>query len=189
MDAAEYNHIVHGLIFLKYISDSFEKLHQKLVEEKGQYQGADPEDKNEYIAEKIFYVLPQARWSYLQARAKITTIGKDVDDPMLAIEKDNPSPKEVLPFVYAQEKLDNQSLGGLIDLFSTATIGTKEAQARGILWGVYEYFLWQFSLADEKSGQFYTSTHIVRLIVKMLELYKGRVFDPSCGSGGMSVQS
>jgi len=190
MDAAEYKHVVLGLIFLKYISDAFEELHQKLLEGKGEYEGADPEDKNEYKAEKVFYVPPSSRWGWLQKRAKLPTIGKDVDDAMLAIEKDNPSLKGVLPIVFAQEKLDKQSLGGLIDMFATATIGTKEAQSRDVLGKVYEYFLGQFALAEgKKGGQFYTPTHVVRLLVEMLEPYEGRVFDPCCGSGGMFIQS
>jgi len=190
MDAAEYKHVVLGLIFLKYISDAFEELHQKLLEGKGEYEGADPEDKNEYTAEKVFYVPPSSRWGWLQKRAKLPTIGKDVDDAMLAIEKDNPSLKGVLPTVFAQEKLDKQSLGGLIDMFATATIGTKEAQSRDVLGKVYEYFLGQFALAEgKKGGQFYTPTHVVRLLVEMLEPYEGRVFDPCCGSGGMFIQS
>lgn len=190
MDAAEYKHIVLGLIFLKYISDAFGELHQKLIEGKGEYEGANPEDKNEYTAEKVFYVPPSARWKWLQGRAKLPTIGKDVDDAMLAIEKDNPSLKGVLPIVFAQEKLDKQSLGGLIDMFATATIGTKEAQARDVLGKVYEYFLGQFALAEgKKGGQFYTPAHVVRLLVEMLEPYEGRVFDPCCGSGGMFIQS
>ncbi|MDW8419882.1 MAG: type I restriction-modification system subunit M N-terminal domain-containing protein, partial [Chitinophagales bacterium] len=127
MDAAEYKHVVLGLIFLKYISDAFEELYQKLKEGKGEYEGADPEDRNEYIAEKVFYVPPSARWTWLQGRAKLPTIGKDIDDAMDAIEKDNPSLKGVLPKVYAQEKLDKTSLGGLIDLIGTATLGTQEA--------------------------------------------------------------
>jgi type I restriction enzyme M protein len=190
MDAAEYKHIVLGLIFVKYISDAFEELHQKLLEGKGEYEGADPEDKNEYTAEKVFYVPPSSRWGWLQKRAKLPTIGKDVDDAMLAIEKDNRSLKGVLPIVFAQEKLDKQSLGGLIDMFATATIGTKEAQSRDVLGRVYEYFLGQFALAEgKKGGQFYTPTHVVRLLVEMLEPYEGRVFDPCCGSGGMFIQS
>jgi type I restriction enzyme M protein len=190
MDAAEYKHIVLGLIFLKYISDAFAELYEKLKEGKGEFEGADPEDRNEYTAEKVFYVPPSARWSWLQKRAKLPAIGKDVDDAMLAIEKDNPSLRGVLPIVYAQEKLDKQSLGGLIDMFSTATIGTKEAQSRDVLGKVYEYFLGQFALAEgKKGGQFYTPTHVVRLLVEMLEPYEGRVFDPCCGSGGMFVQS
>src|ERR1051325_1699097 len=118
MDAAEYKHVVLGLIFLKYISDAFEELHHKFLEGKGEHEGANPEDKNEYTAEKVFYVPPSARWRWLQGRAKLPTIGKDVDDAMLAIEKDNRSLKGVLPIVFAQEKLDKQSLGGLIDLFA-----------------------------------------------------------------------
>jgi type I restriction enzyme M protein len=189
MDAAEYKHVVLGLIFLKYISDAFEELYQKLVQQES--EGADPEDKNEYTAENVFYVPPSARWKWLQGRAKLPTIGKDIDDAMEAIEKDNPkSLRGVLPKVYAQEKLDKQSLGGLIDLFASAALGTKEAQSKDILGKVYEYFLGQFALAEgKKGGQFYTPTTVVRLLVTMLEPYEGRVFDPCCGSGGMFVQS
>jgi len=188
MDAAEYKHVVLGLIFLKYISDAFEELYQKLVSQKS--EGADPEDKNEYIAEKVFYVPSSARWSWLQGRAKFPTIGKDIDDSMDAIEKDNPSLKGVLPKVYAQEKLDKSSVGGLIDLISTAVLGTKEAQSKDILGRVYEYFLGEFALAEgKKGGQFYTPSSVVKLLVEMLEPYEGRVFDPCCGSGGMFVQS
>ncbi len=190
MDAAEYKHVVLGLIFLKYISDAFEELYAKLKEGKGEYEGADPEDKNEYLAEKVFYVPPSARWSWLQSRAKLPTIGKDVDEAMDAIEKDNPPLRGVLPKVYAQEKLDKTSLGGLIDLISTAMLGTQEAQSKDILGKVYEYFLGQFALAEgKKGGQFYTPECVVKLLVEMLEPYEGRVFDPCCGSGGMFVQS
>ncbi|MBI5180999.1 MAG: SAM-dependent DNA methyltransferase [Nitrospirae bacterium] len=190
MDAAEYKHVVLGLIFLKYISDAFEELYQKLKEGKGAYEGADPEDKNEYTAEKVFYVPPSARWNWLQGRAKLPTIGKDIDDAMDAIEKDNPSLRGVLPKVYAQEKLDKQSLGGLIDLIGSATLGTKEAQSKDVLGKVYEYFLGEFALAEgKKGGQFYTPASVVKLLVEMLEPYEGRVFDPCCGSGGMFVQS
>lgn len=190
MDAAEYKHVVMGLIFLKYISDAFEELHTQLVAGKGDFEGADPEDRNEYIAEKVFYVPPSARWSWLQGRAKLPTIGKDIDDAMDAIEKDNPSLKGVLPKVFAQEKLDKASVGGLIDLISTATLGTKEAQSKDLLGKVYEYFLGEFALAEgKKGGQFYTPESVVKLLVEMLEPYEGRVFDPCCGSGGMFVQS
>jgi type I restriction enzyme M protein len=188
MDAAEYKHIVLGLIFLKYISDAFEELYEKLVAQKS--EGADPEDKNEYTAEKVFYVPPSARWKWLQGRAKLPTIGKDVDDAMDAIEKDNPSLKGVLPKVFAQEKLDKASLGGLIDLLATSVLGTKAAQSKDVLGRVYEYFLGEFALAEgKKGGQFYTPASVVRLLVEMLEPYEGRVFDPCCGSGGMFVQS
>jgi type I restriction enzyme M protein len=190
MDAAEYKHIVLGLIFLKYISDAFEELYQKLVAQR-KTEGADPEDKNEYTAEKVFYVPPSARWKWLQGRAKLPTIGKDVDDAMEAIEKDNPaSLRGVLPKVFAQEKLDKQSLGGLIDLVGSATLGTKEAQSKDVLGRVFEYFLGEFALAEgRKGGQFYTPGSVVRLLVEMLEPYEGRVLDPCCGSGGMFVQS
>ena len=188
VDAAEYKHIVLGLIFLKYISDAFEEQYQKLLSE--QSEGADPEDKNEYTAEKVFFVPPAARWSYIQDRAKLPTIGKDIDDAMDAIEKDNISLRGVLPKVFAQEKLDKQNLGGLVDLVSTATLGTKEAQSKDILGRVFEYFLGEFALAEgKKGGQFYTPESVVKLLVEMLEPYEGRVFDPCCGSGGMFVQS
>lgn len=190
MDAAEYKHVVLGLIFLKYISDAFEELYNKFSAGKGDYEGADPEDKNEYVAEKVFYVPPSARWTWLQGRAKLPTIGKDIDEAMDAIEKDNPSLKGVLPKVYAQEKLDKGSLGGLVDLVSTATLGTKEAQSKDLLGRVFEYFLGEFALAEgKKGGQFYTPESVVKLLVEMLEPYEGRVFDPCCGSGGMFVQS
>lgn len=190
IDAAEYKHIVLGLIFLKYISDAFEELYEQLSKGEGEFEGANPEDKNEYIAEKVFYVPPSARWKWIQGRATLPTIGKDVDDAMEAIEKDNPSLRGVLPKVYAQEKLDKMSLGGLINEVSTAVLGTKEAQAKDLLGEVYEYFLGEFALAEgKKGGQFYTPSSVVRLLVEMLEPFEGRVFDPCCGSGGMFVMS
>ena len=188
MDAAEYKHVVLGLIFLKYISDAFEELFQKLTAEIS--EGADPEDKNEYTAEKVFYVPPSARWTWIRARAKLPTIGKDIDDAMDAIEKDNPSLKGVLPKVFAQEKLDKAGLGALVDLVSTATLGTKEAQSKDLLGRVFEYFLGEFALAEgKKGGQFYTPGSVVKLLVETLQPFEGRVFDPCCGSGGMFVQS
>jgi len=188
MDAAEYKHVVLGLIFLKYISDAFQELHDKLIAQVS--EGADPEDKNEYTAEKVFYVPPSARWKWLQGRAKLPTVGKDIDEAMEAIEKDNVSLRGVLPKVYAQEKLDKQNLGGLVDLVSTATLGTKEAQSKDLLGKVFEYFLGEFALAEgRKGGQFYTPQSVVKLLVAMLEPFEGRVFDPCCGSGGMFVQS
>ena len=190
MDAAEYKHVVMGLIFLKYISDAHEELYLKLVEGKGEYEGADPEDKHEYTAEKIFYVPPSARWKWIQGRAALPTIGKDVDDAMDAIEKDNPSLRGVLQKVFAQEKLDKATIGGLINTIGTAVLGTKEAQSKDVLGRVYEYFLGEFALAEgRKGGQFYTPSSVVRLLVEILEPYEGRVFDPCCGSGGMFVQS
>lgn len=190
MDAAEYKHIVLGLIFLKYISDAFEELYKKLKEGKGEYAGADPEDRDEYSAEHVFYVPPQARWTFLQSRAKLPEIGKDVDNAMDAIERDNPSLKGVLPKQYARTNLDKQGLGGLIDLIGTIALGDTESKSQDVLGRVYEYFLGQFALAEgKKGGQFYTPESIVRLLVEMLEPYNGRVFDPCCGSGGMFVQS
>jgi len=188
MDAAEYKHVVLGLIFLKYISDAFEEQYQNLVAQKS--DGADPEDKNEYLAEKVFFVPATARWNYIQGRATQPTIGKDIDDAMDAIEKDNPSLRGVLPKVFAQEKLDKASLGGLVNLVGSATLGTKEAQSKDLLGQVFEYFLGEFALSEgKKGGQFYTPQSVVKLLVEMLEPYEGRVFDPCCGSGGMFVQS
>ncbi|MEK6615831.1 MAG: class I SAM-dependent DNA methyltransferase [Bacteroidota bacterium] len=190
MDAAEYKHIVLGLIFLKYISDAFEELYKKLKEGKGEYKGADAEHPDEYRAENIFFVPPKARWNYLQSRAKLATIGKDIDDAMDAVEKDNPSLKGVLPKEYARPNLDKQSVGALIDMVGTIALGDKEARSKDILGKVYEYFLGQFALAEgKKGGQFYTPPSVVRILVEMIEPYKGRVFDPCCGSGGMFVQS
>lgn len=188
IDAAEYKHVVLGLIFLKYISDAFEELHSKLLAEVD--QGADPEDRDEYRAENIFFVPPSARWSYLQSRAKTPEIGKDVDAAMDAIERDNPSLRNVLPKVYARGNLDPTNLGGLIDLISNIAMGDAQARSADVLGHVFEYFLGEFALAEgKKGGQFYTPKSVVKLLVEMLEPYKGRVFDPCCGSGGMFVQS
>jgi type I restriction enzyme M protein len=191
IDAAEYKHTVLGLIFLKYISDAFNELHQKLVNGEGDYQGADPEDRDEYTAENVFFVPIEARWSTLQAQAKQPDIGKTVDLAMEAIERENAKRlKGILPKVYGQQKLDSKSLGGLIDLIGSIALGDAEAQAQDVLGRVYEYFLGQFALAEgKKGGQFYTPESIVRLLVQILEPYHGRVFDPCCGSGGMFVQS
>jgi type I restriction enzyme M protein len=192
IDAAEYKHIVLGLIFLKYISDAFEELYQKLKAGEGDYQGADPEDRDEYSAENVFFVLIEARWEFLQAQAKQSDIGKTVDLAMEAIEKENAKRlKGILPKVYGQQKLDQKSLGGLIDLIgSMKNMASAEAIAQDLLGQVYEYFLGQFALAEgKKGGQFYTPESIVRLLVEILEPYNGRVFDPCCGSGGMFVQS
>lgn len=188
MDAAEYKHVVLGLIFLKYISDAFEEQHVRLEAERG--QGADPEDPDEYRAVNIFWVPKEARWSHLKANAKQPTIGKVVDDAMLAIERDNPSLKGVLPKDYAHPRLDKQRLGQLIDLVGNIGLGDKANRSRDILGRVYEYFLSQFASAEgKKGGQFYTPRCVVRLLVEMLSPYKGRVYDPCCGSGGMFVQS
>src|SRR3989339_2241066 len=200
MDAAEYKHVVLGLIFLKYISDAFGVLHSKLVKGEGEYEGADPEDPNEYIAEKVFFVPPVARWKRISDNAKKTEIlldngkkvdiGGYVDEAMEAIERQNSSLKGVLPKVYARQNLDRASLGGLIDLVGTIALGTEEAKSKDVLGHVYEYFLGQFALAEgKKGGQFYTPRSVVKLLVEMLEPYEGRVYDPCCGSSGMFVQS
>ena len=188
IDAAEYKHVVLGLIFLKYISDAFEELYEKLDAEKT--QGADPEDKDEYKAENVFFVPQDARWKLLLSKAKQPDIGKFVDDAMDAIEKENPSLKGVLPKVYARQNLDPTSLGELIDLVGNIALGDAKARSADVLGHVFEYFLGEFALAEgKKGGQFYTPRSVVELLVEMLEPYKGRVFDPCCGSGGMFVQS
>jgi len=188
MDAAEYKHVVLGLIFLKYISDAFEEQHQKLEAEKS--SGADPEDPDEYRAVHIFWVPKEARWAKLKAEAKQPAIGKTVDEAMLAIERDNPTLKGVLPKDYAHPRLDKQRLGQLIDLIGNIGLGDKENRSKDILGRVYEYFLSEFASAEgKKGGQFYTPRSVVRVLVEMLAPWTGRVFDPCCGSGGMFVQS
>jgi len=190
IDAAEYKHVVLGLIFLKYISDSFEELHQKLTEGKGEFEGADAEDEDEYKAKNVFWVPPTARWSYLHARAKLPSIGEDIDTSMEVIEKENPSLKGILPKVYARPNLDKASLGGLIDLIGDIALGDEVAKSKDILGRVYEYFLGEFANAEgKKGGQFYTAKSVVKILVQMIEPYKGRVYDPCCGSGGMFVMS
>ena len=188
MDAAEYKHVVLGLIFLKYISDAFEAKHAELLGLAA--EGADAEDPDEYRAENIFWVPKEARWSVLKDNAPQPTIGVLVDGAMTAIERDNPSLLGVLPKEYARPGLDKQRLGQLINLVSNIGLGSPEDRAKDILGRVYEYFLSQFASAEgKKGGQFYTPAHVVRVLVEMLAPYKGRVYDPCCGSGGMFVQS
>jgi type I restriction enzyme M protein len=190
IDAAEYKHIVLGLIFLKYISDAFEELYDQLKAGEGKYAGADPEDKYEYKAENVFFVPEKARWSYLLSQAKQPTIGKSVDEAMDFIEKENGSLKGVLPKVYARQNLDPTSLGGHRDLIGNIALGDTKARCADILGHVFKYFLGEFALVEGKMfGQFYTPRSVVELLVEMLQPYKGRVFDPCCGSGGMFVQS
>lgn len=201
MDAAEYKHVVLGLIFLKYISDAFVEKHDRLLQET-----ADPnsdlyvkeesqryavaEDRDEYLADNIFWVPPEARWEHLQKNAKRPEIGKLIDEAMAAIERDNKSLKGVLPKNYARPALDKQRLGEVIDLIATIGLGNKEARQQDILGRVYEYFLGQFAEKEGKGGgEFYTPQCVVRLLVEMIEPYQGRVFDPCCGSGGMFVQA
>ena len=188
MDAAEYKHVVLGLIFLKYISDAFEAKHGELEAERA--QGADPEDPDEYRAENIFWVPKEARWSHLKASAPQPTIGRLVDDAMTAIERDNESLKGVLPKDFARPGLDKQRLGQLINLVSDIALGSAADRAKDTLGRVYEYFLAQFASAEgKKGGQFYTPSRVVRVLVEILAPYKGRVYDPCCGSGGMFVSS
>ncbi|HEC88901.1 MAG TPA: SAM-dependent DNA methyltransferase [Thermoplasmata archaeon] len=188
MDAAEYKHVVLGLIFLKYISDAFKEVYEEL---KNDPTGlSDPEDIDEYKMRNVFWVPPEARWDYLQKNAKQPTIGVLIDNAMEAIERDNPSLKGVLPKDYARPTLDKQRLGELIDLIGTIGLGDEESRSKDILGGVYEYFLGQFADAEgKKGGQFYTPRCIVKLLVEMIEPFRGRIYDPCCGSGGMFVQS
>ncbi len=186
MDAGEYKHVVLGLIFLKYISDSFEEKKKQLEKDKD----SDPEDRDEYTADNVFWVPKKARWEFIQSNAKQPEIGKIIDNAMDLIEKDNPSLKGVLPKEYTKPGIDKTRLGELVDLVATIGLGDKINREKDILGRVYEYFLGQFASAEGKNGgQFYTPRCIVKLLVEMLEPYKGRVYDPCCGSGGMFVQS
>ena len=187
MDAAEYKHVVLGLIFLKYISDAFKERHAVVLAEWGEDAA---EDRDEYIAENIFWVPPEARWANLKAQARQSIIGQLVDDVMAAVERDNPVLKGVLPKDYARPALDKQRLGQLIDLVSNIKVGDKDSRSRDVLGNIYEYFLSQFASAEgKKGGEFYTPRCVVKLLVAMLEPYQGRVYDPCCGSSGMFVQS
>jgi len=187
LDAAEYKHVVLGLIFLKYISDSFQEHYQALLSD----PMADPEDKDEYTACNIFWVPAQARWNFLQGKAHTPEIGKLIDEAMDAIEKDNRQLKNILPKSYSRADLDKAKLGELVDLIGTIGLGDKENRSKDILGRVYEYFLSEFASAEGKQGgQFYTPRCVVQLLVEMLAPAPGkRIYDPCCGSGGMFVQS
>ena len=188
MDAAEYKHVVLGLIFLKYISDAFEETRARLEAERD--DGADPEDPDEYRAKNVFWVPHEARWTLLKSQARQSAIGRLVDDAMVAIERDNPSLKDVLPKDYARPSLDKERLGQLVDMVSNIRVGDEAARSRDVLGRVYEYFLSQFASAEgKKGGEFYTPRCVVKLLVEMIEPYRGRVYDPCCGSSGMFVQS
>jgi type I restriction enzyme M protein len=201
MDPAEYKHVVLGLIFLKYISDAFAEHHERLqawtADPEHEYYVRDErvryqvwEDRDEYLAENVFWVPPEARWQRLQDNAKQPNIGELIDQAMIAIEDNNPSLKGVLSKDYARPTLNKQRLGELIDLIGTIGLGDAQSRSKDILGRVYEYFLGRFAEAEGKSGgQFYTARCVVQLLVAMLEPYKGRVYDPCCGSGGMFVQS
>ncbi|RLS59495.1 MAG: SAM-dependent DNA methyltransferase [Planctomycetota bacterium] len=190
MDAAEYKHVVQGLIFLKYISDTFDEYNFKLITWDGEYTGADPEDKDEYLAGNVFWVPKEARWAQLQASAKLPTIGKDVDDAMVAIERDNPRLKGSLNKNYSSADLEKHRLGELIDVIGSIQLADAASRFKDLLGRVFEYFLTQFASAEGKNGgQFYTPSCFVSLLVKMLARYKGWIYDPYCRSGGMFVQS
>lgn len=183
ISSSDYKYVVLGLIFLKYISDAFDVQYQKAVSE-----GFDPEDRDFYLADNVFWVPKEARWEYLVANAKQPTIGVLIDDAMDAVERDNPTLKGVLPKNYAREALDKRRLGELIDLFTNTTF--KSDNAKDLLGQVYEYFMGMFADSEGKhGGEFYTPRSIVKLLVEMLEPYNGRVYDPACGSGGMFVWS
>ena len=187
MDAAEYKHVVLGLIFLKYISDAFEERHAAVLAQWGEDAA---EDRDEYTAENVFWVPAEARWAHLRVQARQPTVGLTVDQAMAAIERDNPTLKDVLPRDYARPALDKRRLGQLIDLVSNIRVGDEDARSRDVLGRVYEYFLSQFASAEgKKGGEFYTPRCVVALLVEMLAPYRGRVYDPCCGSSGMFVQS
>lgn len=181
IESSEYKHVILGLIFLKYISDSFEEKHAELVAEGEGFE----EDRDAYTEKSIFFVPLGARWEFIKNSAKLVTIGQIIDDSMIAIERENASLKGVLPKNYARPEIDKTKLGELVDLFSF-NLGSKESRAQDILGRVYEYFLGQFGSSE---GEFYTPPTIVKLLVGMIEPFKGRVYDPCCGSGGMFVQS
>lgn len=184
MDSGEYKHVVLGLIFLKYISDKFETKYNELVEEGSGFE----EDIDEYTAENIFWVPAEARWDFIKDHAKDVKIGQIIDDAMLSIEKENASLKGVLEKRYARPEIDKRRLGELIDLISTIKLHSKSE--KDLLGRVYEYFLGKFASAEGKGGgEFYTPTSVVKVLVEMLEPYKGRIYDPACGSGGMFIQS
>ncbi|EGO9192693.1 SAM-dependent DNA methyltransferase [Enterococcus faecalis] len=186
MDASEYKNVVLGLIFLKYVSDSFEEKYEELTQD----EYADPEDKDEYLADNIFWVPAEARWEKINRDAKTPKIGETIDEAMIAIEKENPSLKNVLPKNYSRPQLDKTRLGETVDLITNIKVGDSENRKTDTLGRVYEYFLGKFASAEGKGGgEFYTPRSVVSLLVEMLEPYKGRIYDPCCGSGGMFIQS
>ncbi|WP_417272048.1 N-6 DNA methylase [Celeribacter halophilus] len=185
MDPGEYKHVALGLIFLRYVSESFQRLHDNLSED----QYSDPEDRDEYLAENIFWVPEKARWSYLAKNSKNPELGVLLDDAMRAIEADNDSLKGALPKVYGKESMDHGMLSGLMDLFTNFKLsGTDEDF--DLIGRVYEYFIGEFASAEGKrGGEFYTPKPVVDTLIEMIEPTKGRVYDPCCGTGGFFVQS
>ena len=186
MDAAEYKHVVLGLIFLKYVSDTFMEKYKELLEEDEEFA----EDMDAYLAEGVFWVPEIARWDYIAKHSKQVEIGQIVDSALDAIEKENDSLRGVLPKNYSRPELDKRILGEIIDLFTNINVGGKEGKEKDILGRVYEYFLGKFAANEGKGGgEFYTPKSIVALMVEMIQPFKGYVYDPACGSGGMFVQS
>lgn len=186
VSVSDYKFIVLGLIFLKYISDSFEEKYKELVDEGDGLE----EERDCYTAENIFYVPKTARWEYLVEHSKDSNIGEIIDDALILIEKENTSLKNVLPKDYNSPTMRNVNLGELLDLFTNIKVGTKEAIQKDILGRIYEYFLGQFAKNElQKGGEFYTPACLVRTMVECIEPFKGKVYDPACGSGGMFIQS
>jgi len=184
MSPADYKYVVLGLIFLKYISDAFDEQYSK-----AEAEGFDPEDRDFYTADNVFWVPKEARWKHIQASAKQSTIGVVIDAAMDAVEKDNPALKGVLPRNYARESLDKRRLGELVDLFSNIKLHDGDSE-KDLLGEIYEYFIGMFADAEGKrGGEFFTPKSIVELLVQMLEPGKGRIYDPCCGSGGMFAYS
>lgn len=190
IDAAEYKHIVLGLIFLNYISQSFYKLHQQLSSDEGEYKFATPEDPDEYISRNLFWLPPESRWGYLRELSRSTEIGIHLDQAMEKLEEHNKSLIGILPKIYSKQNIDSSILADLFDLIENAPISEEEWRSKDLLGRVYEYFLGRFALAEgQKGGQFYTPKSIVKLLVEMVQPFKGRVYDPCCGSGGMFTMS
>jgi type I restriction enzyme M protein len=196
MDASEYKHVVLGLIFLKYIHDSFSERREKLAADlaaegfEGDTLDQLLDSRDEYTAEGVFWVPPEARWDFLQAHAKQPDIGKLVDNAMDQVEVDNPTLRGVLPKTYSRPALDQRRLGELVDLIAGIGVGSAEHREKDVLGRVYEYFIGRFASAEGKGGgEFYTPRSVVKLLVEMIEPYRGRVYDPCFGSGGMFVQS
>lgn len=186
LSVTNYKFVVLGLIFLKYISDTFEEKYNDLVKEG---YGLE-EDRDAYMEDNIFFVPEKSRWSYIVKHSKDYNIGEILDNALDLIEKENPSLKGVLFKIYNSPDFRNVNLGEIIDLFTNLKLGTKDASEKDMLGRVYEYFLGQFASKDgQKGGEFYTPACIVRTMVEMIEPYEGRVYDPACGSGGMFVQS
>jgi type I restriction enzyme M protein len=181
IEESEYKHVILGLVFLKYISDSF---HERYEQIRNLYSGME-EDRDSYDSENVFFVPKEARWEYIKTQATQPSIGHVIDNAMVLIEKENKSLKNVLPKNYGRPELDKIRLGELINLFSFQ-VGNKGTKAKDVLGRVYEYFLKKFGSTE---GEYYTPPSIVKLLVNMIEPYNGRVYDPCCGSGGMFIQS